>query len=91
MLLTMKATSPSASRRWSRAELRAWTAVIASPVVTAIPTRRGREPGQSPLAPRLVALDQVVEPDPEHSRDQLENPIRRPSPASRNSNTNLNE
>ena len=67
----MKPINPSASRRWSRAASRAWIAVIASPLVTAIPASdAGGKPCQPPLAPRLIALDEVVEPDPEHARDQ---------------------
>ena len=69
----MKATRPSASRRWSRAASRAWIAVTASVLVTAIPASDAAgKPGQPPLAPRSLALDELVEADAEHSGDQLE-------------------
>ena len=69
----MKPTRPSASRRCSRAASRAWIAVTASVLVTAIPASdAGREPGQPPLPAGRFALDQLVETDAEHSGDELE-------------------
>ena len=69
----MKPTRPSASRRWSRAASRAWIAVNASVLVTAMPaSEAGGEPGQPPVPARGLALDQVVEADAEHPGDELE-------------------
>ena len=70
---SMKPTRPSASRRWSRAASRAWIAVTASAAGHSHPGERcRRQPRQPPLAPRLLALDEVVEADAEHSGDDLE-------------------
>ena len=68
----MNATSPSASRRWSRAASRAWIAVTARTLVTAIPASDAAASHVSRRCRRSLAPDEVVEPDPEHPGDQLE-------------------
>ena len=68
----MKATRPSASRRWSRAASRAWIAVTAKHAGEAIPASDAAvNDRQPPLPADVGAPDEVVEADAEHSGDQF--------------------
>ena len=82
----MNATSPSASRRSSRAESRAWIAVTASVLVTAMPASEAAVSQASRRWRCVVSRwTRSSSPTPSIPATSLRNPRRRPSPSSRRS------